>query len=80
MSGVDQVEIRGDRASVQTVKGSRYPFRRRENGIWGLTLFTASLVAEAEKAARDAEIVERAATDYERARSMEGRAVIEGPR
>ena len=80
MSGVDQVEIRGDRASVQTVKGSRYPFRRRENGIWGLTLFTASLVAEAEKAARDAEIVERAATDYERVRSMEGRAVIEGPR
>jgi hypothetical protein len=78
MSGVEKVEIQGDRASVQTVKGTRYPFRRRDNGIWGLTLFTAALVTEAEKAARDAELVEKAAADYERARSAEGRRVIQG--
>ena len=68
LSGIARVEINGDRASVQTVRGTRYPFRRRENGIWGLTLFTASLTAEAERAARDAALVEQAATDYERAR------------
>ena len=36
-------------------RGTRYGFRRRENGIWGLTLFTAELAAEAERAARDAD-------------------------
>jgi hypothetical protein len=49
-----------------TARGTRDGFRRRENGIWGLTLFTADLVAEAERAARDAEVVEKAAADYER--------------
>lgn len=68
LSGIDHVETKGDRASVQTVRGSRYPFRRRENGIWGTTLFTAALVTEAERAARDAAIVEQAARDYDRAR------------
>src|SRR5689334_16759668 len=66
LSGVGHVEVRGDRATVETVRGTRYPFRRRENGIWGLTLFTAALDAEAEKAARDLGIVEKSAADYDR--------------
>lgn len=66
MSGVAKVEINGERATVETVKGTRYPFRRRDNGIWGLTLFTATLHAEGEKAARDAALIEQAAKDYER--------------
>lgn len=69
LSGIGRVEVQGDRASVQTVRGTRYPFRRRDNGIWGLTLFTASLTAEAERAARDATLVEQAAGDYDRART-----------
>jgi hypothetical protein len=68
MSGVASVEVQGERAVVVTARGTRYAFRRRpENGIWGLTLFTATLVAEAERAARDLEIVEKAAADYARA-------------
>lgn len=68
MSGVAGVEINGERAVVVTARGTRYAFRRRpENGIWGLTLFTATLVAEAERAARDLAIVEKAAADYARA-------------
>jgi len=73
VSGVDRVETQGDRATVQTARGTRYPFRRRENGIWGLTLFTATLVAEAEKAARDFALIDQAAADYERARAAERR-------
>jgi hypothetical protein len=68
LSGVKNVEIRGERATVETVKGTRYPFRRRENGIWGLTIFTAPLVAEAEKAARDAALIDKAGDDYDRVR------------
>jgi hypothetical protein len=68
MTGIRQVEIDGERASVETSRGTRYPFRRRDNGIWGLTLFTATLEAEAEKSARDAALIDQAATDYERAR------------
>lgn len=67
LSGIASVEIDGDRASVVTARGTRYPFRRRENGIWGLTSFTAELVAERERAARDLDVVRRAATDYARA-------------
>jgi len=67
LSGIDQVEVHGERASVQTARGTRYPFRRRDNGIWGLTLFTATLVEEAERAARDFELIESAAADYRRA-------------
>jgi hypothetical protein len=67
LSGLKRVDISGERATVETAHGTRYPFRRRENGIWGLTMFTAELVAEAEKAARDYELVNRAAEDYERA-------------
>ena len=66
MSGVKRVDVQGDRATVVTTMGTRYPFRRRENGIWGLTLFTATLVAEAEKAARDYAMIEKAAKDYRR--------------
>jgi hypothetical protein len=67
LSGIRGVEIAGERAIVQTARGTRYTFRRRENGIWGLTIFTAELMAEAEKAARDWDVVSRAADDYARA-------------
>lgn len=66
LSGVDHVEQEQERATVQTVRGTRYPFRRRENGIWGLTLFTAYLVEEAERAARDYEMYRSSAIDYDR--------------
>lgn len=68
LSGVAKVEIEGDRASVVTAQGTRYPFRRRDNGIWGLTIFTAELLADAEKATRDLSVVTAAADDYDRAR------------
>jgi hypothetical protein len=64
LSGVAHVEVQGERATVVTARGTRYPFRRRDNGIWGLTIFTAELQAEAERASRDLEVVERAARDY----------------
>ncbi|MCS6900750.1 MAG: hypothetical protein RMJ98_07925 [Myxococcales bacterium] len=67
LSGIASVEVEGERASVQTVQGTRYPFRRRENGIWGLTLFTAELKAEATAAARDIQVIERSAMDYKAA-------------
>jgi hypothetical protein len=71
MSGIARVDIQGERATVETARGTRYPFRRRENGIWGLTLFTAELNAQAEKAARDSELIEKAASDYEHAAKVE---------
>ncbi len=67
MSGIEAVEERGERASVITVHGTRYPFRRRDNGMWGLTLYTAELVEARERAARDLVTVEAAAEDYDRA-------------
>jgi hypothetical protein len=67
LSGTASVEVQGERATVVTGRGTRYPFHRRDNGMWGLTLFTADLQAEAERAARDYEVVERAARDYDRA-------------
>lgn len=67
LSGIAKVETEGDRASVVTAQGTRYPFRRRENGIWGLTIFTAELLADAEKATRDLAVVTAAADDYDRA-------------
>jgi hypothetical protein len=72
LSGVQRVEMSGERATIETARGTRYAFRRRDNGIWGLTTFTAELVAEAEKAARDFEMVQRAADDYERAAEAAG--------
>lgn len=68
LSGVASVEIEGDRATVVTARGTRYSFRRRHNGMWGMTLFTADLVAEATAAARDFDVVRRASEDYERER------------
>ncbi|MCA9583794.1 MAG: hypothetical protein KC657_00375 [Myxococcales bacterium] len=66
LSGIARVEIEADRASVVTARGSRYPFRRRDNGIWGLTIFTAELEAEADRARKDLGIVEAAADDYDK--------------
>lgn len=66
LSGIAKVETVGERATIETARGTRYGFRRRDNGMWGLTLFTADFAAEAERAARDWDIVERAAKDYER--------------
>lgn len=72
-SGVAQVEIQGERATVVTVRGTRYAFRRRPGGIWGMTAFSAALEAEAERAARDSEMIEAAAADYEKVRAVEAR-------
>lgn len=68
LSAIGKVETNGDRATVETARGTRYGMRRRANGMWGLTLFTAELVAESERAARDWDVVDRAAVDYERGR------------
>ncbi len=69
LSGAAHVDVQGERATVVTARGTRYSFRRRENGIWGLTLFTAELMAEAERATRDLAIVDAAARDYDVARA-----------
>jgi hypothetical protein len=66
LSGASHVETAGDRATVVTARGTRYTFRRRPNGMWGLTMFTAELLAESERAARDLASVKAAADDYER--------------
>lgn len=66
-SAIASVDVVGDRATVQTALGTRYALRRRANGMWGLTLFTAPLVAEAERAARDWDVVQTSASDFERA-------------
>lgn len=64
LSGIGRVETSGERATVETTRGTRYPFRRRENGIWGLTMFTGELREAAQRAARDFSVVEKAARDY----------------
>jgi hypothetical protein len=66
LSGVAKVEVQGERASVVTARGTRYPFHLRDNGIWGLTIFTGDLVAESERASRDLDVVIAAAADYDR--------------
>jgi hypothetical protein len=68
LSGVASVDVQGERATIVTARGTRYPFRRRDNGIWGLTIFTAELLADAERATRDLAMVDAAARDYESAR------------
>ena len=73
LSGIKKIETSGDRATIETAHGTRYPFRRRENGIWGLTLFTPMLDAEAERAARDFSVIEKAAADYARAPGTAGK-------
>jgi hypothetical protein len=69
LSAVQSVEIVGERAAVVTQRGTRYPFRKRENGIWGITIFTAELVNESVRAVRDLEQIKKSAEDYRRARS-----------
>ncbi len=69
LSGVVRVDVAGDRATVVTARGTRYPFRRRDNGIWGLTIFTADLLAEADRAARDEDNIVHAADDYDRVKN-----------
>lgn len=66
VSGIARVEQVNERATIETARGTRYAFRVRPNGIWGMTAFTATLVEEAERAARDRELVEKAALDFER--------------
>jgi hypothetical protein len=68
LSRAAAVEVRGERATVITARGTRYSFRRRAGGIWGLTKFSPKLTSEAERAARDLAMIEKAAHDYERAR------------
>lgn len=79
LSGVKKVELSGDRATVETVHGTRYPFRRRDNGIWGMTQFTPILDAEAERAARDFSVIDRAAADYARAPQVPPAASTSAP-
>jgi hypothetical protein len=64
LSPPEQVEEVGERAVVVTARGTRYPFRKRENGIWGLTVFTADLVAESTRASRDLAMIRKSAEDY----------------
>ena len=68
LSGMDHVE-EGSESEVTlfTSRGTAYPFRKRDNGIWGLTLFTETLVREAETAARDAALIHKAAQVYQKA-------------
>jgi hypothetical protein len=66
LSGIASVEVSGERATVVTARGTRYSFRQRDQGLWGLTMFTAELVVEAERASRDLEAVKKAADDYDR--------------
>jgi len=69
LSGIRSIEIVGDRASIETSQGTRYPFRRGGNGLWGLTIFTAELVAHRDRTARDLAVVRKAAEAYERAKA-----------
>ncbi len=64
LSGVDRVEQDGDRATIVTARGTRYPLKRRKVGIYGLTIFTAELADGAEKATRDRARIEAAAGDF----------------
>ncbi len=67
LSGVVDVESDGDRATVVTARGTRYSFRRQRDGGFGLTMFSAELVTDGNRAARDLDVVRKAAQDYARA-------------
>jgi hypothetical protein len=69
LSGVGAVQIDGDRATLVTARGTRYPFQRRPGGGWGLGLFTAELAAESARLGRVRERIAAAADDYERDRA-----------
>jgi hypothetical protein len=62
-----RLDLEGASARLGTARGTPGPIPRPGNGIWGLTIFTAELVAEAEKATRDLSVVTAAADDYDRA-------------
>ena len=64
LSGIAEVQIEGERATIVTARETRYSFRKRGNGTWGLTMFTAELLTESTRAARDYDVVRRAADDY----------------
>lgn len=66
LSGVARVESDGDRATVVTARGTRYTFRRQRDGGFGLTMFTAELAEGGNRAARDLDVVRKAAVDYGR--------------
>jgi hypothetical protein len=66
LSGIARIETDGDRAIVETARGTRYSFRRRRDGVFGLATFTADLVADATRARRDLEVIKKSAADYER--------------
>ena len=66
LSGAAHVETAGERATVVTARGTRYSFHRRPNGVWGLTMFSAEMLADSERAARDLASVRAAAADYRR--------------
>jgi len=68
LSGIQATETRGERATLTTAKGTRYTFRRRPNGVWGLTRFTAEMLDASERASRDLASVRSAADDYARAK------------
>jgi hypothetical protein len=69
LSGIRSVEVVGDRATVVTAQGTRYPFRRGDDGLWGLTLFSAELVTHRDRSKHDLVMVEKAADDFDRARN-----------
>jgi len=69
ISGAANVEMAGVRATIVTVRGTRWTFRKRPNGIWGITIYTAELLAESEKATRDLAVVDAAADDYDRVKA-----------
>ena len=79
LSGIDHVEQQGPRATVVTAHGTRYPFRQRPNQIWGLTMFTAELEAEAGRLARDWSQIQKAAQDYRRAINTAATATVASP-
>ena len=76
LSGVDHVErdATGERATVVTAKGTRYTFRKRDNGIWGMTMFTADLMSEAARSAQDLRMLQSAADDYARRATVKAQA------
>ena len=78
LSGVARAEVDGDRATIVTARGTRYPMRRRTVGLWGLTAFTAELLADAERATRDRARVEEAARDYDLAAGHPAPATKDG--
>lgn len=69
LSGAVRIDVDGDRATVVTARGTRYPFKKRDNGIWGLTIFTADLLADADTASRDWDNISKAADDYDRVKN-----------